>query len=306
MADLTYENVLVDVDGPVATITLNRPEKLNALSRGLLADLHQALRDLNPGDDVRVHPPPRQRAGRSARATTSARRQVVYAGGKRGKKDGPDIADYGESAIALDREIAARDDRPLAVDVELPQADHRPGARLLPVGRARPDRRVRHRLGRRGHAVRPPGGAWHRASPSPSACCRCKIGAAATKELLFTGDLIDAEEAQALGLIRHVVAGRRARRAGRCALPAHRDEPARRPHRAQARHQPQSRDHGPAPRRARGRRVRRHRPPHPVDGRVRPARRQRRPARRARHGATARTPRDRRPTTTPPSRTRTP
>ena len=33
-----------------------------------------------------------------------------------------------------------------------------------------------------------------------------KIGAAATKELLFTGDLIDAAEAQRLGLISHVVA----------------------------------------------------------------------------------------------------
>ena len=51
---MTYENVLVDVDGPVATITLNRPEKLNALSPGLLNDLRAALRELNPGDDVRV------------------------------------------------------------------------------------------------------------------------------------------------------------------------------------------------------------------------------------------------------------
>ena len=51
---MSYENLLVDVDGPVATITLNRPEKLNALSRGLLSDLRDALRELNPGDDVRV------------------------------------------------------------------------------------------------------------------------------------------------------------------------------------------------------------------------------------------------------------
>jgi len=32
-----------------------------------------------------------------------------------------------------------------------------------------------------------------------------KIGAAATKEFLFTGDLLDAEEAQQLGLIRRVI-----------------------------------------------------------------------------------------------------
>ena len=51
---MTYENLLVETDGPVATITLNRPEQLNAMSTGLLDDLFQALRDLNPGDDVRV------------------------------------------------------------------------------------------------------------------------------------------------------------------------------------------------------------------------------------------------------------
>ena len=51
---VTYENLLVETDGPVATITLNRPEQLNAMSTGLLDDLFQALRDLNPGDDVRV------------------------------------------------------------------------------------------------------------------------------------------------------------------------------------------------------------------------------------------------------------
>ncbi len=49
-----YENVIVETDGPVATITLNRPEQLNAMSTGLLDDLYAALRELNPGDDVRV------------------------------------------------------------------------------------------------------------------------------------------------------------------------------------------------------------------------------------------------------------
>ena len=51
---MEFENILVATDGPVATITLNRPEKLNALSEGLRADLHDALVALNPGDQVRV------------------------------------------------------------------------------------------------------------------------------------------------------------------------------------------------------------------------------------------------------------
>ena len=50
----TYDNVLVDFEGPVATITLNRPERLNALSAGMMEDLDAALRDLNRGDAIRV------------------------------------------------------------------------------------------------------------------------------------------------------------------------------------------------------------------------------------------------------------
>ena len=40
----TLDNVLVAVDGAVATITLNRPEQRNPLSAGMLADLMAALR----------------------------------------------------------------------------------------------------------------------------------------------------------------------------------------------------------------------------------------------------------------------
>ena len=66
---MEFENVLVDLDGPVATITLNRPEKLNALSGALRQDLHDALVALNPGDQVRVIRL-RAPAGPSAPATT--------------------------------------------------------------------------------------------------------------------------------------------------------------------------------------------------------------------------------------------
>jgi methylglutaconyl-CoA hydratase len=49
-----YPTVLYDVDGVVARITLNRPEKRNALNEELIAALKEALRRANDEDDVRV------------------------------------------------------------------------------------------------------------------------------------------------------------------------------------------------------------------------------------------------------------
>ena len=46
-----YRDILVEIDGPVGIVTLNRPSVLNALRTGLLAELSDALSDLerNPG-----------------------------------------------------------------------------------------------------------------------------------------------------------------------------------------------------------------------------------------------------------------
>jgi enoyl-CoA hydratase len=52
--ELQYENVLVDVDAPIATVTLNRPEVFNSLSPALMADLSDALRRLDELDEVRA------------------------------------------------------------------------------------------------------------------------------------------------------------------------------------------------------------------------------------------------------------
>lgn len=46
--------VLVHVDAPVARLTLNRPEKRNALSLELMEELIATLRQLGADPDVRV------------------------------------------------------------------------------------------------------------------------------------------------------------------------------------------------------------------------------------------------------------
>jgi enoyl-CoA hydratase/carnithine racemase len=51
---MPYENLLYEQTGPVALITLNRPQALNALSRPLEAELHQALDQAEADDGVRA------------------------------------------------------------------------------------------------------------------------------------------------------------------------------------------------------------------------------------------------------------
>ena len=50
----TFENVLYSVRGPLALITINRPEKHNAISLATLDDLHGAVDEAAYDDEVRV------------------------------------------------------------------------------------------------------------------------------------------------------------------------------------------------------------------------------------------------------------
>ncbi len=51
---MAYRNLLLADDGAVRTITINRPDKLNALNRETLAELHAAFDQARADDDVRV------------------------------------------------------------------------------------------------------------------------------------------------------------------------------------------------------------------------------------------------------------
>src|ERR1700716_4616556 len=78
MADDTamgYENILVEVDTPIATTTLNRPKVLNALSPDLIREVNEALHQLDADETVRA---------------------VVLTGGLRVFAAGADIADMAD------------------------------------------------------------------------------------------------------------------------------------------------------------------------------------------------------------------
>ena len=53
-ATVPDQTLLVSLDGPVATITLNRPEKLNALTLPMLAALEEALLTIDADAEIRV------------------------------------------------------------------------------------------------------------------------------------------------------------------------------------------------------------------------------------------------------------
>src|ERR1700730_14793471 len=48
------ETVLLDRDGPVGYITLNRPEKLNAISTGMLREFDEVLDEVESDAGIRV------------------------------------------------------------------------------------------------------------------------------------------------------------------------------------------------------------------------------------------------------------
>ena len=51
---MEYKDIQVRIDGPIATLTLNRPEKRNALCLNCLEEIIHALKDLAARQEVRV------------------------------------------------------------------------------------------------------------------------------------------------------------------------------------------------------------------------------------------------------------
>jgi len=49
-----YEHILVEIEPPIATVTLNRPKVLNALSPAVIAEVSAALAELYADDSVRA------------------------------------------------------------------------------------------------------------------------------------------------------------------------------------------------------------------------------------------------------------
>jgi enoyl-CoA hydratase len=197
----------LEIEGPVATVTLNRPDKANAISEELRAELEAVLNELNPGDAVRVIRLRGAGRGFSAGYDLSSTASVYALSDKPGTSAtaGAPAAELGESQISLDRERVRT-----SIERWLRMWNYRKpivaqvhgfclggGLDLLgacDIAFAAEDAKFGHAAAR-GLGI-----------PPTLGHLPLKIGPARTKELLFTGDSIDGKEAERWGLVNHAVA----------------------------------------------------------------------------------------------------
>lgn len=189
---MPYEALLCDIDGAVATLTLNRPDKLNAINEVMRGSLESALRDLDQDDEVRV---------------------IVIKGAGRAFCAGYDIEGYGSIAdrgtsaapsIAQDRDRLRKSierwlsmwnyRKPLIAQIHgycLSGGNDLSG--MCDILFCAEDAQFGHPAGR-ALGIPQTLGMWP-----------IKVGMLKAKELLFTGDLYDGRQAEAMGMVNKAV-----------------------------------------------------------------------------------------------------
>jgi 2-(1,2-epoxy-1,2-dihydrophenyl)acetyl-CoA isomerase len=186
-----YETIILEKEGAIATLTLNRPDRLNAISPPMRNDLRDALKEVREDDDIRVLIVTGAGRGFCAGADVEALLGARAAGElKRSsrntiheplgpyviqlkKLEKPTICALNGVAVGVGLSLA------LACDIRIASEN----ASLRPMW-------VKT-------AITPDAGATH-ALPRI-------MGTAKALELLFTGEAVNAQEAERLGLVNRVM-----------------------------------------------------------------------------------------------------
>ena len=182
MAESSYENILLAVDGPVATVTLNRPQALNALNAALLGELVDVLTKLDADEAVRC---------------------IVLAGNERAFAAGADIKEMADASSVdmLQRNALARYDavRKIAKPIIAAVSGWALGGGCELAMAC--DMIVASETARFGQpeiniGIMPGAGGTQRLTRA--------LGKARAMELILTGDYLSAQEAHARGLVNRV------------------------------------------------------------------------------------------------------
>jgi enoyl-CoA hydratase len=178
---MAYENIIFEKEENIATITFNRPEAMNALNNQTRAEFGQAIQDVASDDEVKV---------------------LILTGSGKAFVAGSDIKEFnattpfaahnirrlGEMVEQLEKPVIAAvngfclgggNEIAMGCDIIIASEKAKFGQTEINIG------------------IIPGGGGTQR--------LQRLIGACRAKELIFTGDIIRAEEADRLGLVNRVV-----------------------------------------------------------------------------------------------------
>ena len=184
---MTYEHILVDTEDGVGIVTLNRPDKLNAMNRKLGSELHDAVKRLEADDAIGCI--------------------VITGAGKRAFSAGGDIHEQREddrryTQAELDARTAVRMRGSYDISA-CPKPTIGMINGLAYGGAAVLASSLDMRVGCEHASFRFLAAAYGRINSTwtlPN-----QVGWPIAKELLFTARIVEAEEAHRIGLLNHVV-----------------------------------------------------------------------------------------------------
>ncbi|MGH7779425.1 MAG: enoyl-CoA hydratase-related protein [Candidatus Binataceae bacterium] len=183
---MAFTAILLEIKDGVATITLNRPEKLNAFNAAMGAELYQAFADLDADDGVRV---------------------IVVTGAGRAFSAGADLSGGGGDTFNIDKRTQRGEQprrpavRPWNMKKPIIAAINGPAVGMGITLPMQWDIRVAAESARIGFV-------FVRRGIIPEALSLWtvarQIGLAKANELLLTGKIINAREALEFGIVSHV------------------------------------------------------------------------------------------------------
>jgi enoyl-CoA hydratase len=182
---MSYEHILVDVEDGVAILTLNRPDKLNAMNRKLSHELHRAVKEMEGDEGIGCI--------------------VITGAGDRAFSAGGDIHEQlSDDAKYSDDQLDAMRDRKRSYEISAcakPTIGMMNG--LAYGGAAVLSSSLDMRIGCEGTKFRFLAAAYGRINSTwtlPN-----QVGWPIAKELLFSARVVGAEEAYRIGLLNHLV-----------------------------------------------------------------------------------------------------
>jgi enoyl-CoA hydratase/carnithine racemase len=187
---MNYESIFIENAGSIATITLNRPEKLNAISASMISELQEAMR--NAGEDPQVRVIVITGAGRAFCAGMDLA-SVAGGGSPTGGGAGQEERQIGHTSLPLVMETI---DKPIIAAVNGAAIGWGMELVMLCDIKISSDKAVFGDMHVLRGVIADNGGLWMLPK---------LVGWSKAAEIYFVGDRMDAKEAQRIGLVNRVV-----------------------------------------------------------------------------------------------------